>query len=166
MIATAQAVGLTIQTVAAVWQGDDAVRVCLADGTVVRLDPHHPDFDVWMVYVTSELRRTCPLGVVMGPSGWAIDIGAAHDTAVRSVAPFDRDPAYVEATFWSYGRVCVLARGHPEFDRVHGMLTTAVGDLAARFWVAVCSRDEATGAGPDEEGNTPLYARILDVRPM
>src|SRR6266581_2580255 len=58
----------------------DAVWLTFRDGSVARLDHDHPNFDVLMIYVESDWRRSRPVGVIMDPSGRVLDLGAAHDT--------------------------------------------------------------------------------------
>jgi hypothetical protein len=142
---------------------DEAVWITLRDGSVARLDLEHPHFDLLMIYVESELRRSRPVGLVMDPSRRVIDIGAAHDTPVRSVRPLVSDPNRFEVCFWGYSPVCGLTRDQPDFERIHATLTQAA-QTGQMVWVAIHSQEVVEGE-PDEDGLIPGYPRIMDVRP-
>jgi hypothetical protein len=104
----------------------DAVWIAFRDGSVARLDLDHSSFDVLMIYVESDLRRSRPVGVIMDPSGRVLDLGAAHDTPVRSIQEFPNAPSRFQVGFWAYSPVCALTRDQPEFERIHATLTKAV----------------------------------------
>jgi hypothetical protein len=78
---------LKTQPIKDVRQTPEAVSITLCDGSIARLGRNHSHFDVLMIYIESDLRRTRPVGLALDSSGNVIDSGAAHDTAVRSVRP-------------------------------------------------------------------------------
>jgi hypothetical protein len=125
MLTTTKVVFKT-QPIQEVRRTPEAVIITFRDGSVARLELNHPNFDVLMIYVESDLRRSRPVGVVMDPSGRVLDIGAAHDTPVRSVREFPNDANRFQVGFWAYSPVCGLTRDQPEFDRIHATLTKAL----------------------------------------
>jgi hypothetical protein len=103
----------------------DAVWITFRDGSVARLDVEHPNFDALMIYVESDWRRSRPVGVILDPSGRVLDLGAAHDTPVRSVQEFPNDPTRFQVGSWAYSPVCALTGDQPEFERTHATLVKA-----------------------------------------
>ena len=92
-----------------------------------------------------------------------LDLGAAHDTPVRSVQEFPNDPTRFQVGFWAYSPVCALTRDQPEFERIYTTLTQAV-ETAQMVWVVTHSQEVVEGE-PDPDGLIPAYPRIMDVRP-
>jgi hypothetical protein len=142
----------------------DAVWITLRDGTFARLDFNHPHFDLLMVCVESDLRRCRPVGIAMDSSGRVIDIGAAHDTPVRSIQAFPDDRTLFQVSFWAYSPVCGLSRDQPEFERIYATLTQAVNS-SQMLWVVTHSQEVLEGE-VDEDGLVPAYPKIMDVRPV
>src|SRR5260370_15266743 len=161
MLATTNLV-LKTQTIHDVLRTAEAVCITLRDGSMARLERNHPNFDVLMIYVESDLRRRRPVGLVMDSSGRIIDIGAAHDTPVRSVQEFPNDSNRFQVGFWAYSPVCGLTRDQPEFERIHGTLTKAI-QTGQMVWVVTHSQEVVEGE-PDEDGSIPAYPTIMDVR--
>jgi hypothetical protein len=151
-----------IQPIQDVRRTTDAVWITFSDGSVARLDLDHPNFDVLMIYVESDLRRSRPVGVIMDPSGRVLDLGAAHDTLVRSVGEFPNDPTRFLVGFWAYSPVCALTRDQPEFERIHDTLLKAAMN-AQMVWVVTHLQDVVEGE-PDEDCLIPAYPKIMDIR--
>jgi len=151
-----------VQPIQDVRRTADGVWITFRDGSVARLDLDHPNFDILMIYLESDLRRSRPVGVIMGPLGRVLDLGAAHDTPVRSVQEFPNDPTRFQVGFWAYNPVCGLTRDQPEFERIHATLTKAA-QTAQMVWVVTHSREVVEGE-PDEDGLIPAYPKIMDVR--
>jgi hypothetical protein len=163
MILTTTNVVFKTQPIQDVRQTTEAVYITLRDGSVARLDLHHPHFDVLMIYVESDLRRSRPVGIAMDSSGRVLDLGGAHDTPVRSVREFPNDRNRFQVGFWAYSPVCGLTRDQPDFERIHATLTKAV-QAGQMVWVVPHSQEVVEGE-PDEDGLIPAYPRIMDVRP-
>jgi hypothetical protein len=159
---TTTTVVLDTQPIQDVRRTSEAVWVTFRDGTVAHLDRTHPHFDTLMVYIESDLRRSRPVGVVMDSSGRILDLGAAHDTPVRSVEAFPNDSGRFLVGFWAYSPVCALTRDQSEFDRLHATLNKAIktGQLV---WVVTHSQEVVEGE-PDDDGLISAYPKILDVR--
>lgn len=154
---------LKMQAIKDVQRGPDSVSITLRDGSIALLDLNYPNFANLIICVESELRRHRPVGLVMDTSGRIIDIGAAHDTQVRSVVQFPNDPSRFQVGFWAYSPVCGLTRDQPEFERILATLTEAVKTMQM-VWVVTHSRDVVEDVR-DEDGLIPAYPKILDVRP-
>jgi hypothetical protein len=140
----------------------EGVWITLRDGSVARLDLDHPHFDALMIYVESDWRRSRPIGVSLDSAGRVLDLGAAHDTPVRSIGEFPNDPTRFQVGFWAYSPVCALTRDQPEFERIHATLTQAA-KTAQMVWVVTHSQEVVEGE-PDEDGLFPTYPKIMDVR--
>jgi hypothetical protein len=141
-----------------------AVYLTLRDGSMARLDCSHPNFDSLMIYVESDLRRRRPVGIIMDAAGRVLDLGAAHDTPVRSVGEFPNDPNRFQVSFWAYSPVCGLLRDQPDFDRIHETLRNAVRS-GQMVWVVTHSQEVVEGE-PDDDGLIPAYPKNMDVRPV
>jgi hypothetical protein len=132
------------------------------DGSRACLESSHPHFEhlLWLADWSGPSR---PLGVVTDAAGRILDLNSTHDTGVAWVRAFATDPNRLRVAFWAYSPICAPTREHPEFDRIHALLTAAVG--TQQLWVATHS-EETVADEPDEEGMTAALPKILDVRPM
>jgi hypothetical protein len=142
----------------------EAAYITLLDGSLARLECHHPNFDILRIYVESDLRRQRPVGVVLDPSGKVIDLGAAHDTTVHWLRAIATDPTRFAVAFWAYSPICCLTRDHPDFERIHATVTEAAG-TSQLVWVATHSK-EVVEDEPDKDGLRAALPKILDVRPV
>jgi hypothetical protein len=154
---------LKVEPIQDVRRSDDGVWITLRGGTVAHLDRNHPNFDQLLVYVESDLRRRRPVGIMMDPAGQVLDLGAAHDTPVRSIQELPNDPGHFQVGFWAYSPVCALSRDQPEFERIHATLTKAT-QSGQMVWVVTHSQEVVEGE-PDQDGLIPAYPKIMDVRP-
>jgi hypothetical protein len=159
---TATTLAIKTQPIQYVRQTAEAGWIVLRDGSVARLDPNHPNFDYLMIYLESDLRRRCPIGIILDASGRVVDLGAAHDTPVRLVQQFPNNSSRFQVVFWAYSPVCGLTSDQPEFERIHATLLRAI-TTGQMVWV-VTHLEEVVEDEPDEDGSIPAYPRIMDVR--
>jgi len=153
-----------VQRIVDVQRLDGVVRITFHNGQIGQLSAEHPNFEILMIHVESELRERYPVGVFLDATGHVVDLCGAHETAVQSIKEDPEDRNSFLARFWGYSPVCCLSRDHPEFERIHATLVEAAG-TQHRVWVATHSTERVEGP-VDEEGFIPAYPKILDVRPV
>ncbi len=152
-----------IRSIAQVRRCDGRVQLTFRDGSVAYLEETHPHFDTLMVFVESEARRSRPVGVVLDAVGRVIDLNEANDVTVRSVREDEESPDRLKVALWGFSPLCYLVKDHPEFVRLHSLLTTAAG-TPTRLWLANYSQmveDE-----PGSDGTFESWWKIMDARLM
>jgi hypothetical protein len=138
-------------------------RLTFPDGTLARLESSHPNFE-HLLWLAEWSRPDRLVGVLTDTHGRIIDLNVAHETGVAWIREFPTDPSRFRVAFWAYSPICGLTREHPEFERIHAVLTAAAG-TQQQVWVATYS-EETVEDEPDEEGLIAALPKIMDVRVM
>jgi hypothetical protein len=152
-----------VQPVADVSRTETGARITFRDGSAACLDASHPNFSHLLQLVEWAAAHGRAVGTVVGTGGQIVDLNAAHDTGVYWLREFPTDPDRFRVAFWAYSPVCALTREHPEFDRIHGLLTGAAG--TQQQVRVVTHSDETVDDEPDEDGTITALPKIMDVRP-
>jgi hypothetical protein len=146
-----------IQTVRTLRPANGALALTFQSGLVAWLRPDHPDRDALLRDGEDSIRQGLPVGVMVDGEGRLLELSPTFATGVRSVREDEEDPSRLAVWCWEFSPVCYLTRNHPEFERIRATLAEAAGS-GRQVWLA--NRMHLV------EGETEIWWKILDVRPM
>jgi hypothetical protein len=144
------------QSVTAVQPCNGSTAIHFRNGSTTSLPGTHPDRDVILLEARQSLSSGRPVGYVVDAAGSLLDLHHAHDTGIDSVKEED-DSTRLEVWCWGFSPVCYLTRDHPEFERIRATLAAAAAG-GGRVWLTTHLRTV--------EGETEIWHKILDVRPL
>jgi hypothetical protein len=156
MLATAVQV-YDIQIVTDVQPRDGEVELTFHSGLKARFSTDHPYRNLFLLQADGSWRHAMPVGVIVDPNGRVVDLSYAHGVSVAHIKDDEEDSTRVYVGFWGYCAVCYLTRDHPEFERIQATLKAAAASKS-RVWFA----NETDLI----EGETEIWSRIMDVRPI
>jgi hypothetical protein len=148
---------IDIQKVACIEPGNGVVELTFQRGGKAVLRADHPDYEIILLEANRSLRYGRPVGFLLESSGRVMELQCAIDTHVQNVKDSDEDPSRLEVWFWGYSPVCYLTRDHPDFQRIQATLLEAVSSQSM-VWLAPSTWPV--------EGETEIWTKIMDVRPM
>jgi len=145
-----------IQTVRELVPLNGTVAITFANGQQVTLGSDHPDRDLILQQAEGSQKRNLPVGFQAGPGGQLLDLTYAYEVQVQDVSEDPEDENRIRIGFWGFCAVCYLVKDHPECSRIRSALLEAL-QTHRRVWFAHHTRQE--------ESDTEVWNRILDVRP-
>jgi hypothetical protein len=146
-----------IRRVTAALACDAGLKITFEGNVEAILPTAHPDFENLRFTAEWGLEYGYLVGLELDSEHRLVTLNHSYQSLIRSVGDDPEDSSRVIVCFWAFCSICYLTRDHPDFERIRTTLEEA---HAAGSTVRFANDPLAV------EGETEIWLKILDVRPI
>jgi hypothetical protein len=85
----------------------------------------HPHYDLLLRQAEASLRHQSPIAVLLDTAGAIADLSDVRQVTVRQVQEEQDGVRGLRVALWEMGAISYLAKDHPDFERIRGLLLAA-----------------------------------------